>query len=133
MSGSQAGQALPGAGWYTDPDDSTQERWWDGAQWTEHQRARLAVAPAAPQPSPPPFAQSSLPRSGTQSGSARAAIGFGIVALVLLVVGLGLLFVGGYVAALNWLLILGAFLLILAVLFGIVALVLAIVVAARRR
>ncbi|MFC9561707.1 DUF2510 domain-containing protein [Agromyces sp. NPDC056965] len=30
------------AGWYPDPSDASAQRWWDGAQWTEH------VAPAAP-------------------------------------------------------------------------------------
>jgi hypothetical protein len=27
---------LPVAGWYTNPDDSTLYRWWDGARWTDH-------------------------------------------------------------------------------------------------
>jgi Protein of unknown function (DUF2510) len=24
------------AGWYPDPNDGRQQRWWDGSQWTEH-------------------------------------------------------------------------------------------------
>ena len=32
-------QQVP-AGWYADPSESTAQRWWDGARWTEH------VAPA---------------------------------------------------------------------------------------
>ena len=35
------GRAIP-AGWYPDPSDAAAQRWWNGAQWTEH------VAPAAP-------------------------------------------------------------------------------------
>ena len=34
---------LPAAGWYADPQDAAQLRWWDGAQWSTH------TAPA-PQP-----------------------------------------------------------------------------------
>jgi hypothetical protein len=38
-------------GWYLDPSDSSLERWWDGAQWSEHSRPFTAeAAPAAPQP-----------------------------------------------------------------------------------
>jgi uncharacterized membrane protein YhaH (DUF805 family) len=29
-----AGQRLPPAGWYDDPWDASQIRWWDGEQWT---------------------------------------------------------------------------------------------------
>lgn len=36
-------EQLPPAGWYADPDDATQQRYWDGSAWTEH------VAPAAAQ------------------------------------------------------------------------------------
>ncbi|HET6937970.1 MAG TPA: DUF2510 domain-containing protein [Nocardioides sp.] len=28
------------AGWYVDPEDATQFRYWDGAQWTEHRSPR---------------------------------------------------------------------------------------------
>jgi hypothetical protein len=36
----------PAAGWYPDPEDATQQRYWDGTQWTEH-RAPLSGGPAA--------------------------------------------------------------------------------------
>jgi hypothetical protein len=39
-----AGDAGPSdvraAGWYTDPTDADQVRWWDGAAWTTHRRER---------------------------------------------------------------------------------------------
>ncbi|MXG90083.1 DUF2510 domain-containing protein [Nocardioides flavescens] len=31
------------AGWYADPQDATQLRWWDGAAWTEHCSPRPAT------------------------------------------------------------------------------------------
>ena len=37
--------AKPAAGWYTDPADSANERWWGGLDWTDHVRP-LAVAPS---------------------------------------------------------------------------------------
>lgn len=36
---------LPPAGWYPDPYGAPYERWWDGAQWTDHTNV-----PAAPEP-----------------------------------------------------------------------------------
>jgi uncharacterized RDD family membrane protein YckC len=33
-------------GWYDDPQDLTQQRYWDGAAWTDHRR---------PRPGPPPY------------------------------------------------------------------------------
>jgi hypothetical protein len=39
------------AGWYDDPEQPGQQRWWDGNAWTE-QRAPGTAAPAAPTPPP---------------------------------------------------------------------------------
>ncbi|HVV77509.1 MAG TPA: DUF2510 domain-containing protein [Mycobacteriales bacterium] len=38
-------QAQPPAGWYPDPQDATQQRYWDGAAWTGHTAAAGAATP----------------------------------------------------------------------------------------
>lgn len=38
----------PTAGWYPDPANGQQKRWWDGAAWTEHTQAPPAPAPPVP-------------------------------------------------------------------------------------
>jgi TM2 domain-containing membrane protein YozV len=37
------------AGWYTSPDNSAVNRWWDGAQWTEHAAPKFAAPGTSPQ------------------------------------------------------------------------------------
>ncbi|MGX1121689.1 hypothetical protein RKD37_007052 [Streptomyces ambofaciens] len=46
----------PPPGWYRDPSAPHQERWWDGAAWTEHRRAPEPVGfgPAVGAPGPGP-------------------------------------------------------------------------------
>ncbi|MCZ3386839.1 MAG: DUF2510 domain-containing protein [Actinomycetia bacterium] len=44
------------AGWYPDPEQSGQQIYWGGQQWTEH---RAPLTPTPPAPTPPrrhPFA-----------------------------------------------------------------------------
>lgn len=43
----------PPAGWYQNPDDPSQTRWWDGAVWTEH-LASDANPTSTPAPAPAP-------------------------------------------------------------------------------
>ena len=38
------------AGWYPDPENATQLRWWDGAQWTENRSAPPIVNPYSTSP-----------------------------------------------------------------------------------
>ncbi len=40
---------MPEAGWYDDPDDATQLRYWDGSGWTDERMPRETPPP------PPPF------------------------------------------------------------------------------
>ena len=35
------------AGWYPNPDDATQLRWWDGQQWTDRVQASISEQPDA--------------------------------------------------------------------------------------
>jgi hypothetical protein len=42
-------QPLPPAGWYADPANQQQMRYWDGSAWTNHTQPSPQVAPQ-PQP-----------------------------------------------------------------------------------
>jgi hypothetical protein len=56
--------ALPIAGWYADPENDAGERWWNGASWSDHRRARdaAAVPPVGVPPVPvPPVAAPPVP------------------------------------------------------------------------
>jgi uncharacterized protein (AIM24 family) len=55
------------AGWYPDPSNAAQQRYWDGAQWTEH------THPAAPAQDQGSYDQGA---SYDQGGSADAAAGY---------------------------------------------------------
>lgn len=46
MTSSNEPAALP-EGWYDDPDDPTQWRYWGGRTWTEHRAPKQAPQPAA--------------------------------------------------------------------------------------
>lgn len=63
------------AGWYADPQDPTQYRYWDGAAWTEHRAPRTqAPQPASPQATPQATQPASQPASqqpGAQAGGAQ--------------------------------------------------------------
>ena len=43
---------LPPADWYTDPEDESQYRYWDGSSWTGHRAPRLADAAERPDDAP---------------------------------------------------------------------------------
>lgn len=45
---------LPPAGWFTDPQNQEQQRWWTGQEWSEH--VRPIPIPLPPPPPPPPSA-----------------------------------------------------------------------------
>ena len=45
---------LPPAGWYPDPYGAPYERWWDGAQWTDHTNTPAAPEPVAAAAEPAP-------------------------------------------------------------------------------
>jgi uncharacterized RDD family membrane protein YckC len=45
--------ALPPEGWYPNPANPEQQRWWDGQQWTEHVAVGAPMAPGYEQRIPP--------------------------------------------------------------------------------
>ena len=66
--------ALPIAGWYPDPENDKGDRWWNGATWSDHRRARNAPAGWAPSGA---AASTRGPRSGNYSAALAAAGGSG--------------------------------------------------------
>lgn len=59
---------MPDPGWYDDPKDQTQFRWWDGSRWTERRQPRTTAMP----PPPPASASYGIPL-GEGGGSAGGA------------------------------------------------------------
>lgn len=60
----------PPAGWYPDPQDATQQRYWDGSTWTGH-TAPQGGATAAPVGAAP--AEASVPAAGAPAWTAPMA------------------------------------------------------------
>jgi hypothetical protein len=60
MSSATNEPAMAPAGWYPNPDDGAQVRWWNGQAWTDTTQPRVeAPAPPAPPVPPMPFSQPS--------------------------------------------------------------------------
>ena len=63
------------AGWYPDPSDPTFQRYWDGAQWTEHTHA-VTSGSSAGTPAPAPTDDPTrAPADPAPAGTAAAATG----------------------------------------------------------
>lgn len=67
-------QAQPPAGWYPDPQDATQQRYWDGTAWTGH-TAAAGAASAAPQGDA--AAGAAIPTAGAPSWQVPVGGGMG--------------------------------------------------------
>lgn len=65
------GGATP-SGWYPNPDNPSQERWWDGTTWTDATRPSGGGAPPPPGAYPPPPGQYAPP-----PGAYGAPVGYG--------------------------------------------------------
>lgn len=64
--------AHPPAAWYPNPSDSSQIRYWDGNQWTDHVAPAVAAAPVPePRPTDAGAAPSPDPAGGSSGESAR--------------------------------------------------------------
>src|SRR4051812_19470539 len=62
------------AGWHPDPDDSTQLRYWDGTQWTDHRHPAAAPKPVRNKPL---LGDSNLPTLWEAWGKPMSGIGGG--------------------------------------------------------
>ena len=58
----------PEAGWYVDPENAGQLRWWSGAEWTEHKQL-LPTQPAPVPEVPVPEVQAYVPMGSYHAGS----------------------------------------------------------------
>lgn len=65
-------------GWHPDPDDPTRERYWNGAEWTQHRAARVAAPSTAAESS----GNRRVPVIGIAVVAALAVAGIGIAVLL---------------------------------------------------
>ena len=68
----------PPPGWYDDPEQAGQLRWWDGVAWTEYRSAPAEATAAAPET--PAAADAPVAVSAGFEASAAGAAGLGIAA-----------------------------------------------------
>ncbi len=74
----------PPAGWYPDPDDSAQQRYWDGAAWTEHRAPATQPSQYGSQPGQyGQYGQYGSGQYGAGASSGAETSGGAVVALVL--------------------------------------------------
>jgi hypothetical protein len=73
----ESSQNLPVAGWYPDPENDTQDRWWDGISWSDHRRPKQAAPDAAAAPVAAPSAPQYAYAPATTPGAPAAPYGSG--------------------------------------------------------
>ena len=71
--------ALPVAGWYPDPEHESQDRWWDGANWSDHRRPREGVVAVPAAPAAVPAAGPAYVPAGTVNPYGTAPAPYGTV------------------------------------------------------
>jgi len=80
------GPQTPGttpAGWYPDPDAPGQNRYWDGAAWTDQrQAAELPVSPSAPAPGAVVEAPQTVYVQGPKNGMGLGSLIIGCIGIV---------------------------------------------------
>ena len=83
------------AGWYDDPEDGTQLRYWNGSQWTDDRSPKSGASPAA---SPGAIPVAAAPAAARQTnGKATASLVLGLVSLLIPILGI-LALIFGFIA-----------------------------------
>ncbi|WP_291378427.1 DUF2510 domain-containing protein [Demequina sp.] len=75
-------------GWYDDPSQQGNLRYWDGQRWTEHTHVKPAPAPTPQAYAAAPFAQVSEPRRAPGTGAIVGIVAAGVVLLGLIAGGI---------------------------------------------
>lgn len=112
----------PPAGWYPDPSNAGQQRWWNGTGWTDHYQPVPVAGPVLPAPSQPtalatPEAERRPVVYNTWNASEDAKRGKNSFAVTALILGI-LAYVVLIASPLKWIAVLDA---LAAIVFGILA------------